>query len=292
MAYPTSPNLFNSTVTVTGFSTLASPDNPPSYSQEVPEDEIPPQTSVAAVQLPPHIFDCAIKADLVAEEVQRAEARESLARASTLTGQVAQEFDIGDETTLYWMTFEPKESLARISMPSTRLTPPMTESIPSIPTQLMLTAPPSAWRQHFYTTHWHDFFGSACPTPTTYKYSSPVTTPLASSSMLDQANLVATVVEAVRLANKRLALPSGSATLAKDVDVGATSMRNYLSFVGVTNIKATLTVSEVHEVDDYTLFKSDNMSLEQLEKLGLLVKQRQDKTIPVLFCVSSLWGET
>ncbi|POV94205.1 hypothetical protein PSTT_16973 [Puccinia striiformis] len=95
-----------------------------------------------------------------------------------------------------------------------------------------MVTPPSAWRQHFYTTHWHDFFGSACPTPTTYKYSSPVTTPLASSSMLDQANLVATVVEAVRLANKRLALPSGSATLAKDVDVGATSMRNYLSFVG------------------------------------------------------------
>ncbi|KAH9454812.1 hypothetical protein PSHT_01051 [Puccinia striiformis] len=60
MAYPASPNSFNSTVTVTGFSTLASPNNPPSYSQEVPEDEIPPQTSVAAVQLPPHIFDCAI----------------------------------------------------------------------------------------------------------------------------------------------------------------------------------------------------------------------------------------
>ncbi|KNE95103.1 hypothetical protein PSTG_11580 [Puccinia striiformis f. sp. tritici PST-78] len=117
--------------------------------------------------------------------------------------------------------------------------------------------------------------------------------------MLDQANLVATVVEAVRLANKRLALPSGSATLAKDVDVGATSMRNYLSFVGVTNIKATLTVSEVHEVDDYTLFKSDNMSLEQLEKLGLLdgilaklhhhngeTETRQDDTSLILCLVS------
>ncbi|KNF06421.1 hypothetical protein PSTG_00304 [Puccinia striiformis f. sp. tritici PST-78] len=71
--------------------------------------------------------------------------------------------------------------------------------------------------------------------------------PLAKSSMLDQANLVVTVVEAVRLANKRLV------------------------FVGVPNIEATLTVLEVHNVDDYTMFKSVYMSLEQLEKIGLPV---------------------
>ncbi|KAH9441291.1 hypothetical protein Pst134EB_029953 [Puccinia striiformis f. sp. tritici] len=89
--------------------------------------------------------------------------------------------------------------------------------------------------------------------------------------MLDWANLVATVVEAVRLANKRSASPTSSATLAKDVDFGATSMQDYLSFVGVPNIVATSTVLEVHEVDDYTMFKPDYMSLEQLEKLGLSV---------------------
>ncbi|KAI9620489.1 hypothetical protein H4Q26_013701 [Puccinia striiformis f. sp. tritici PST-130] len=89
--------------------------------------------------------------------------------------------------------------------------------------------------------------------------------PLAKSSMLDQANLVVTVVEAVRLANKRLVQRHG------DMDVGATSMRDYLSFVGVPNIEATLTVLEVHNVDDYTMFKSVYMSLEQLEKIGLPV---------------------
>ncbi|KAI9620488.1 hypothetical protein H4Q26_013700 [Puccinia striiformis f. sp. tritici PST-130] len=144
MAYPASPNPFNSTVTVTGFSTLASPNNPPSYSQEVSEDEIPPQTSVAATGLvtsfvtpttpkdptvlvvDPIAFSVwmntiistwackggitilmpnpqekvvrAEKADLVAEVVRRAEARKSLAWASTSTSQVAgHEFDIGDE---------------------------------------------------------------------------------------------------------------------------------------------------------------------------------------------------
>ncbi|KAI7950897.1 hypothetical protein MJO29_009571 [Puccinia striiformis f. sp. tritici] len=51
MAYSASPHSFNGTVTVTATH---------SYAQEGPEDKLPAQTSVPAVQLPPHIFDCAI----------------------------------------------------------------------------------------------------------------------------------------------------------------------------------------------------------------------------------------
>ncbi|KAI7949619.1 hypothetical protein MJO28_008440 [Puccinia striiformis f. sp. tritici] len=50
---------------------------------------------------------------------------------------------------------------------------------------------------------------------------------------------------------------------------GRGSLTDYLRYVGITNIDATLATLTTHEIDHYEMFKPDFLSLEQLEKLGL-----------------------
>ncbi|KAI9629718.1 hypothetical protein KEM48_012782 [Puccinia striiformis f. sp. tritici PST-130] len=336
MAYPASPNPFNSTVTVTGFSTLASPNNPPSYSQEVSEDEIPPQTSVAAqitwvaiknpkklsikidvqgldwdtsrsiiatacsstynkiarlfedgtfstpckidwfgyifrdsnypkdptvLVVDPIAFSVwmntiistwackggitilmpnpqekvvrAEKADLVAEVVRRAEARKSLARASTSTRIISEEILYAKYpiNTSYDQIYPNPTDADRYILLTSGNVVLWAKAMHRRQPGVNIFTPPAGMK--FLVRPAQQHMNTPCQ-------SQP---PLAKSSIQRHG----------------------------DMDVGATSMRDYLSFVGVPNIEATLTVLEVHNVDDYTMFKSVYMSLEQLEKIGLPV---------------------
>ncbi|KAI7961264.1 hypothetical protein MJO28_001753 [Puccinia striiformis f. sp. tritici] len=311
MAYPASPNPFNSTVTVTGFSTLASPNNPPSYSQEVSEDEIPPQTSVAAqitwvaiknpkklsikidvqgldwdtsrsiiatacsstynkiarlfedgtfstpckidwfgyifrdsnypkdptvLVVDPIAFSVwmntiistwackggitilmpnpqekvvrAEKADLVAEVVRRAEARKSLARASTSTRIISEEILYAKYpiNTSYDQIYPNPTDADRYILLTSGNVVLWAKAMHRRQPGVNIFTPPAGMK--FLVRPAQQHMNTPCQ-------SQP---PLAKSSMLDQANLVVTVVEAVRLANKRLVLPTGSATTAKDME--------------------------------------------------------------------------
>ncbi|POW05974.1 hypothetical protein PSHT_10540 [Puccinia striiformis] len=311
MAYPASPNPFNSTVTVTGFSTLASPNNPPSYSQEVSEDEIPPQTSVAAITWVAIKNPKKLSIKIDVQGLDWDTSRSIIATACSSTyNKIARLFEDGtfstpckidwfgyifrdsnypkDPTVLVvdpiafsvWMNTiistwackggitilmpNPQEKVVRAEKADL-----VAEVVRRAEARKSLARASTSTSQHRRQPGVNIFTPPAgmkfLVRPAQQHMNTPCQSqpPLAKSSMLDQANLVVTVVEAVRLANKRLVLPTGSATTAKDMETW--------TFVGVPNIEATLTVLEVHNVDDYTMFKSVYMSLEQLEKIGLPV---------------------